>query len=146
MILIQNTETGVINLKFLLLYFELLSGVKINFHKSEVIVMGMAVEEQARVSRLMNFKQGKFPFIYLGFTMSDQKLTIANNEPLVVAVGKREAPWQGRFMSSTTRLTLIDVVLLTCQCTKWGCSYWQMGPMQALTSIEISLSEVARYL
>jgi hypothetical protein len=41
MILIQNTQEGLINLKFLLLCFELLSGMKINFHKSEVIVMGV---------------------------------------------------------------------------------------------------------
>jgi hypothetical protein len=41
MVLLQNTEAGLINLKFLLLCFKLLSGMKINFHKSEVIVMGV---------------------------------------------------------------------------------------------------------
>jgi hypothetical protein len=52
--------------------------LKINFQKSEVIAMGAAEEEQARVARLLNYKQGKFPFTYLGFTMSDKKLTIAD--------------------------------------------------------------------
>jgi hypothetical protein len=77
-ILIQNSQLGLTNLKFILACFELLSGLKINFHKSEVIVMGAAEEEQARVARLLNCKQGKFPFTYLGFTMSDKKLTIAD--------------------------------------------------------------------
>jgi hypothetical protein len=85
--------------------------MKINFHKNEVIVMGVDVAEQARVARLLNCKQGKFPFTYLGFTMSDHKLTMADLEPLVVSVGKRAAPWQGRFMSSAARLALIDACL-----------------------------------
>jgi hypothetical protein len=59
MIMIQNTDLSLINLKFILLCFELLSGMKINFHKSEVIVMGCDREEQARVARLLNYKQGR---------------------------------------------------------------------------------------
>jgi hypothetical protein len=85
--------------------------MKINFHKSEVIVMGVAPEEEESVTRLLNCKRGSFPFTYLGFTMSDHKLSIADNEPLVAVVGKRAAPWQGRFMSSAARLTLIDACL-----------------------------------
>jgi hypothetical protein len=113
MILIQNPREGVINLEFILLGFEFLSGMKINFQKSEVIVMGAdaADAEQARVARLLNYKQGKFPFTYLGFTMSDHKFSLADLEPLVASVGKRAAPWQGRFMSSATCLTLIDACL-----------------------------------
>jgi hypothetical protein len=85
--------------------------MKINFHKSEVIVMGCDSEEQSRVARLLNCKQGRFPFTYLGFTMSDNKLTIADMEPLVAAVAKRAALWQGRFMSSVARLTLVNACL-----------------------------------
>jgi hypothetical protein len=61
--------------------------MKINFHKSEVIVTGVDEEEQTRVARLLNCNQGKFPFTYLGFTMSDHKLTIADNEPIHVICG-----------------------------------------------------------
>jgi hypothetical protein len=111
MILLQNTDSGIRNLKFILLCFELLSGMKINFHRSEVIVMGVAPEEEARFARLLNCKRGCFTFTYLGFTMSDHKLSISDNEPLVVVVGKRAAPWQGRFMSLAARLTLIDACM-----------------------------------
>jgi hypothetical protein len=58
MILIHNTDNGIINHKFLLICFELLSRMKINFHKSEVIVMGVEPEEQARVAILLNCQQG----------------------------------------------------------------------------------------
>jgi hypothetical protein len=111
MITIQNTEEGLVNLKFILLCLELLSGMKIKFHKSEVIVMGVEAEEKARVAQLLNYKQGKIPFTYLGFTMSEHKTTIADMEPLVATVGKRAAPWQCRFMPSAARLTLIDAYL-----------------------------------
>jgi hypothetical protein len=63
------------------------------------------------VARLLNCKQGKFSFTYLGFTMSDHKLSIAIMEPLVAVVGKKVAPWQGCFMSLAARLTLIDACL-----------------------------------
>jgi hypothetical protein len=65
MIMIQNTKKGLVNLKFILLCFELLSSMMINLHKSEVIVMGVEAEEQARVTQLLNCKQGKSPFTYL---------------------------------------------------------------------------------
>jgi hypothetical protein len=38
MILIPNSPDNIRNLKFLLICFEMMSGMKINFHKSEVIV------------------------------------------------------------------------------------------------------------
>jgi hypothetical protein len=106
MVLLQNSKRGIVNLKFIFLCFELLSGMKINFHKSEVIVMGVDAEEEARVARILNCKQGKFSFTYLGFTMFEHKLSISDNEPLVATVGKRVVPWQGRFMSSAARLTV----------------------------------------
>jgi hypothetical protein len=39
-IMFQPTELEVANLKFFLLCFENMSGLRINFHKSEVLVLG----------------------------------------------------------------------------------------------------------
>jgi hypothetical protein len=95
MILVQKTKTRLVNLKFLLLCFELILGMKIKLHKSEVIMMGAEAEEHARVSRIHNCKQGKFPFIYLGFTMSEHKLSIPDNEPLVAIGGQKGSSLAG---------------------------------------------------
>jgi hypothetical protein len=54
LILIQNSEDNIYNLKFLLMCFEDMSGLKINYHKSEVIVMGQSLEEQRRVAKKFN--------------------------------------------------------------------------------------------
>jgi hypothetical protein len=60
LILIQHNDLAIANLKFLLICFELLSGLKINYHKSEIIVMGVSPEEEAVVALLMNHKEGTF--------------------------------------------------------------------------------------
>jgi hypothetical protein len=111
MILIYNNDLAIANLKFLLISFELLSSLKINYHKSEVIVMGVSLEEQAGVANLLNCQVGAFPFKYLGFPMSDRKLTIADLDTVVAIRGNKMEPWQGRFMSSAARLVLTDACL-----------------------------------
>jgi hypothetical protein len=87
MILIEKNDISIANLKFILIFFELLSGLKINYHKSEVIVMRVSPQEQARVANLLNCQEGAFPFRYLGFPTSDKKHTIAEMEPVVATVG-----------------------------------------------------------
>ena len=111
MIMIHKSDLALANLKFLLICFELLSGLKINFHKSEVIVMGCSLEEQARVANVLNCGLGSFPFTYLGFPMSDHRLSLVDWEPLADKVGHRVDPWQGKLMSSAARLMLTDACL-----------------------------------
>ena len=52
-LLIENDIKSITNLKIMLICFELLSGLKINLSKSEVIVMGVPTSEQARVPNLI---------------------------------------------------------------------------------------------
>jgi hypothetical protein len=110
-LLLALDDVCIANLKFLLIAFEILLGLKINFLKSEVIVMDASPSEQARVANALNCKEGAFPFTYLGFLMADRALTMADWERLIGTVGHRVDPWQGRFMSSATRLTLINSCL-----------------------------------
>jgi hypothetical protein len=53
-ILLELDDNSIGNLKFLLIAFEILLGLTINFLKSEVIVMGVSQEEQARVAHALN--------------------------------------------------------------------------------------------
>jgi hypothetical protein len=73
--------------------------------------MGVEQHEQARMVNLLNCQQGAFPFKYMGFPISNKKLTIADLEPVVATVGIRVEPWQGKFLSSAARLTLTDACL-----------------------------------
>jgi hypothetical protein len=54
--------------------------------------MGVSSQDQARVANLLNYKEGAFPFRYLGFPISDKKLTMSELEPLVATMGSRVEP------------------------------------------------------
>jgi hypothetical protein len=55
MICLETNEGSIANTKFLLYCFENMSGLKINYHKSEVMVLGVSGDESARIARLLNY-------------------------------------------------------------------------------------------
>ena len=61
MIMVEGSELDIINLKFLLLCFEAMSGLKINFDKSEVVILGYSPEEQRRIADNLNCRLSTFP-------------------------------------------------------------------------------------
>ena len=63
------------NLKLILYLFEKLSGLKINFHKSEIFYLREIGERAAcYTQQLFSCKEGSFPFKYLGIPMSQYKI------------------------------------------------------------------------
>jgi hypothetical protein len=62
------------NLKLLLCAFEQLSGLKINFHKSEVFCYGAAREMECFYTSLFGCNSGIYPFRYLGIPMHHRQL------------------------------------------------------------------------
>jgi hypothetical protein len=102
-IMFQPEEVEIANLKFLLLCFENMSGLQINFNKSEVLVLGATAEEQGRITNLLNCKQGSFLFTYLGLPIGDKALQTSNWGSVTTKVERRADPWMGKFMSSAAR-------------------------------------------
>jgi hypothetical protein len=86
----------------------MLSNLKINFLKSEVIATSVSTIEQTRVVALLNCQTGSFPITYLGFPIMNKNLTMLNWEGLISLMADRVEPWRGRFMSSAAHLTLIN--------------------------------------
>jgi hypothetical protein len=108
MLLFEPDDHSIASVKMILLSFEAMFGMKVNFHKSEVIAMGLDRQEGQRVANLLNCKVGPFPLTYLGLPISNNKLCISDWEPLCATVSKRVGPCRGKFMSSGARLTLMD--------------------------------------
>jgi hypothetical protein len=109
--LIEPTDAGIANLKLILVSFELMSGLKINLSKSEVVVVGSTAVEQERVALLLNCRLGKFPIMYLGLPVSDKTLRASDWEFLTTKVGRRVDPWQGTFLASASRMELTNSCL-----------------------------------
>lgn len=67
-------ESHLRNLKSCLVLFEQLSGMRVNFHKSEIIPMNLDSEGIHRISQIFSFPIGTFPIKYLGVPLHFETL------------------------------------------------------------------------
>lgn len=93
MLLFELDQASITSVKLLLPCFEVMLGLKINFHKCEVVAMGMTTNEGRAIANLLNYKLTAFPISYLGLPTSDKNIRIADWEPLAGKVTKRVEPW-----------------------------------------------------
>ena len=99
------------NIKLLLCVFEQLSGLKINFHKSEIFCLGQPKQHELVYSSLFGCKLGSYPFRYVGIPMHFRKLS--NNDWKIIEdrIEKRLSGWKGNLLSIGGRLVLINSIL-----------------------------------
>lgn len=91
-IMIDGSEESIRNLKLILYCFEWLSGLKINFHKSEVFVFGVDQQEKENMANKLNCVLGDLPLKYLGIPISDKHLNINSFLPISQKMIKRLNP------------------------------------------------------
>jgi hypothetical protein len=111
MIMVEGSELDIANRKFLLLCFETMSGLKINFDKSEVVVMGYNPQDQQRIADTFNYRLTSFPVGYLGMPVRDSRILIKDLDPLVGRVKSKAEPWRGKFTSKGSKTFLINSCL-----------------------------------
>nr|XP_045089534.1 uncharacterized protein LOC123497248 [Aegilops tauschii subsp. strangulata] len=83
------------NLKLILSAFEQLSGLKINFHKSELFCFGEAQDEAHLYAELFGCGLGQFPITYLGIPIHYRRLTNAEWKHIEERLQKRLSSWKG---------------------------------------------------
>jgi hypothetical protein len=98
-------------LRLVLSAFEKLSGLKINFHKSELFCFGEAKNRTMEYIRFFGCREGVFPFRYLGIPMSPRKLSNGDWRMVEERFQKKLSSWKGKMLSSGGRLVLINSVL-----------------------------------
>jgi hypothetical protein len=99
------------NMKLLLCAFEKLSGLKINFHKSELFCYGQAREMEDQYIELFGCGLGEYPFRYLGIPMHHKKISNAVWKIIEDKFEKKLSSWKGNLLSYGGRLVLINSVL-----------------------------------
>jgi hypothetical protein len=99
------------NLKVVLTCFEQVSGMRINYEKSELIPLCVRDEEVNSYINIIGCALGKFPIKYLGITLHYNKLRREDIQPLIDKILKRIAGWRGKLLSYAIRLTLIKACL-----------------------------------
>jgi hypothetical protein len=73
-IFLEAGEEVIANTKFLSHCFENMTGFRINYHKSEVIVMGASREESTGIANMLNCKVGSLTIKYLGVPVSNTNI------------------------------------------------------------------------
>jgi hypothetical protein len=107
-LLIQDNLEYARNLKFILILFEKMSGLKINFHKSEVYCFGNANNNKEAYAEIFTCPIKKLPICYLGVPIDHKTLSKTQWANTEEKFEKKLGVWQGRYLSLGGRLTLIN--------------------------------------
>ena len=75
-IMIDGSATSITNLKLILYCFDWLTGLKIDYHKSEVYDFGVSQVEKEEMANMLNCVLGDLPLKYLGIPISDHHLAM----------------------------------------------------------------------
>jgi hypothetical protein len=108
---IEDELESVENMKFLLCLYEKMSGLKINFNKSETLVVSQDCEKAIVYADILNCATGEWPIKYLGVPVSSSKLHVVDWHPVDEKLIKRMEGWKGGALSFGGRLILINSCL-----------------------------------
>ena len=101
------------NLKHVIMWFEQIFGMRVNFHKSEIITLNLQEEDTQRVASIFNCPIGSFPLKYLGVPLHYDKLSREELQPLVDKLLHRIAGWRGELLSLAARDLLVKTCLVS---------------------------------
>lgn len=96
------------NVKLLLYIYEAMSGLKINFLKSEIVMVNGDNNIAQQYADIFNCQVGLFPIRYLGVPVSPSRLHAIDWTPLHDKNGKKLDIWKGGSLSIAGRTTLIN--------------------------------------
>jgi hypothetical protein len=88
-----------------------MSGLKINFAKSEVIMISQDDTKSLEFSNMFNYAIGKWPIKYLGVPVAGSRLHVADWLPISEKMFKRLDGWKGSVLSLGGRLIIINSCL-----------------------------------
>jgi hypothetical protein len=111
LLFLEHNYLAASHLKWLLVCFERLSGMTINYHKSDLTPINLDEEESQNYSRIFYCNVGAFPFKYLGMPLHYEKLRKEDIQSLVDKIIKKIARWKGRLLSYGARLALLRACL-----------------------------------
>jgi len=110
----QPNYQSILAIKTMLRCFEITSGLKVNFHKSQVGAIGVYDEDMVVFFNCLNCKIMELPFKYLGLTIGGNPRSVAFWKPVIDKIRSRLARWKGKLLSMAGRVWLIKSVINAC--------------------------------
>jgi hypothetical protein len=111
LLFLKHDTLDACHFKWLMVCFEQLPDMKINYHKSDMTPINLGEEEANQLAQIFCCKMGSFPFRYLGVPLHHDKLKREDIQHVVDKVINRVPRWKGRLMSYSARLTLLKACL-----------------------------------
>jgi hypothetical protein len=87
------------NLKWLLTCFEQMYGMRINFHKCDMVPINISTEESQEYAQSLSCKLGSFPIKYLGAPLHYKRLRKEDLHPVIDKIIKKAGGWRGKLLS-----------------------------------------------
>jgi len=100
----QPTYGNIMTFKAILRSFELVSGLKVNFHKSQVWGIGINQYELQVYSKCLNCRKMRIPFKYLGMTIGRNPRRVSFWDPVIDKIKSTLSRWKGRLLSMAGRV------------------------------------------
>jgi hypothetical protein len=110
-IFLKHDFEGAMHMKLLLYLFEMLASLKINFNKTEILMINDEGSWGQSYAEMFNYQVGLFPIKYLGVPVSPSRLKVSDWLPLIDKSHKRLDVWKGGNLSIAGRATLISTSL-----------------------------------
>ncbi|XP_016168363.1 uncharacterized protein LOC107610897 [Arachis ipaensis] len=105
-----ETET-IFNYKRLLWCFELMSGLSINFNKSNLISVNCEQGWIDHACRLLGCQQAALPVRYLGISLGANPRLVKTWKPIIDKVEQKLSLWKAKVLNKLGKLVLIKPVL-----------------------------------
>jgi hypothetical protein len=105
---LQDEMDSVQNMKLVLCMYENMSGLKINFDKSKLLMISHDEQKAIMYADVLNCSIGSWPIKYLGVRVSSARLHVKDWVRIVEKLAKRLEGWQGSALSIGGRITLIN--------------------------------------
>lgn len=107
----EKSWLNVRTMRSVLLLFEELSGLKVNFHKSMLTGVNIPVSWLSEAAMMLRCRRGNIPFVYLGLPIGGDSRKISFWKPVVDRIVSRLSSWNHKFLSFGGRLVLLKAVL-----------------------------------
>lgn len=91
--------------------FAVMSGLKVNFHNSLLVIINIADSWLKEAAYIMNCKVGNVPFMYSGLLIGGDLRKLVSWEPVFDTIKSRLSGWQSRSLSFGGCLVLLKSVL-----------------------------------
>jgi len=111
LILGEKSWLSVLSMRAVLMLFEQVSGLKVNFHKSLLTGINVSNSWLYEVAMVLNCRVGTLPFVYLGLPIGGDSRKLEFWRPILNGITSRLSNWKSKFLSFGSRLILLKYVM-----------------------------------